>query len=103
MRPGRAGLPHTILATLLLLLSALVAPALAQDRPAAVVPISGLEGLVPLDPLTLRTMRGGQLTRPQSTTPNTPSGVRLWDEIARPIRPMLPQDGTVTSTSRAMK
>lgn len=69
----------------------------------AVVPVSGLEGLVPLDPLTLRSMRGGQLGRPSVSAPSAGPGIRLWDEIGRPPRPPLPQDGTVTSTSRASK
>lgn len=74
----------------------------AQAQP-AVVQVNGLEGLVPLDPLTLRNMRGGQLGRPPVTSPGAAPGIRLWDEIARPPRPPLPQDGAVTSMSRAAK
>ncbi|MBR0679017.1 hypothetical protein GXW74_00835 [Roseomonas eburnea] len=93
------------MAALMLLAAGLVqaGPARAQDADRSVLPISGLEGLVPLDPLTLRSMRGGQLTHPSTTAPRTGPSIRLWDEIARPPRPPLPQDGIVTSTSRASK
>ncbi len=100
---GAAGRIRRIVLAAALFWPALAMPALAQDRPSPIVPIGGLDGLVPLDPLTLGSMRGGQLTRPQTTTPNPSTGVRLWDEIARPARPPLPQDGSVSSISRAMK
>jgi hypothetical protein len=75
----------------------------AQSSTPWLVPVAGLDGLVPLDTPTLRSMRGGQAGQAPIGPPRLGNAVRLWDEISRPPVPPLPQDGTVSSTSRSSK
>jgi hypothetical protein len=62
-----------------------------------------LEGLEPLAPAMLGRMRGGQDAPHRIAPSGVNARIRFWDEIGRPPRPLPPQDGVVSSTSRALR
>lgn len=79
-----------------------LAPAPAPVEAVGAVP-DAFEGLEPLAPATLGRMRGGQDAPRPIAPPGVNARIRFWDEIGRPPRPLLPQDGVVSSTSRVLR
>lgn len=79
-------------------------PARAFDD-AAVAPVTVLDALEPLAAADLQDQRGGQMPMLLPARQGASGPVRLWDEIARPPRPVTnaAAQGTVTSVSRAAR
>lgn len=97
--------PHGLAAALIgLALGILCQPARAFDD-AAVAPVTVLDTLEPLAAAALDDQRGRQMPVLLPARQGASGPVRLWDEIARPPRPLTSAaaQGTVTSVSRAAR